>query len=264
MSIINPPSPVPALSPVVDDDSVPDRLLSPPVTPKEQQQEDDVIPPPPQQPLSSFKHVDMPHHRSSSKIFQFHLEREKALPPKFITISSSASKQQPLVITTGRRKKSIPHRSLPPTTADHVFSMDIPVTDLWHLAIQQQKQQMQQQPPRGNHGSGTAQNKKAACSKQRNMTPSATSSCSKKRKAVAAVDQQQQQQQQQEEQHMTSERHVKKAKTDAAAAYDRVDISIDDAQVFDNEWIPSLDAFDKKPGVRVHWKGEMKVLFNCS
>lgn len=56
---------------------------------------------------------------------------------------------------------------------------------------------------------------------------------------------------------LNTERHVKKAKTDAAAAYDNVDITMDDKEVFkeDPEWIPDMDVFESLPHVRVVWKG---------
>jgi hypothetical protein len=58
------------------------------------------------------------------------------------------------------------------------------------------------------------------------------------------------------------ERHVKKAKTDAAAAYDNVDITISDEEAFeDPDWIPDMDAFDNHPTVRVVWKGKKRQFF---
>ncbi|OBZ89313.1 SWIRM domain-containing protein laf2 [Choanephora cucurbitarum] len=55
---------------------------------------------------------------------------------------------------------------------------------------------------------------------------------------------------------LTTERHIKKAKTDAAAAYDRVDISVDDEEVFDDpRWIPDMTVFQRSPAVKVIWKG---------
>lgn len=59
---------------------------------------------------------------------------------------------------------------------------------------------------------------------------------------------------------LNTERHVKKAKTDAAAAYDNVDITMTDEEVFsqDPDWIPDMDAFENLPTVRVVWKGKKK------
>jgi hypothetical protein len=56
---------------------------------------------------------------------------------------------------------------------------------------------------------------------------------------------------------LNTERHVKKAKTDAAAAYDKVDITLSDQQIFkDPQWIPDMDVFENLPSVRVVWKGK--------
>ncbi|KAL7316804.1 hypothetical protein PS15m_003245 [Mucor circinelloides] len=55
---------------------------------------------------------------------------------------------------------------------------------------------------------------------------------------------------------LNTERNVKKSKTDAAAAYDNVDITMSDEAIFeDPEWIPDMEAFDTVPAVRVVWKG---------
>ncbi|KAL0074873.1 hypothetical protein F4703DRAFT_1744597 [Phycomyces blakesleeanus] len=52
------------------------------------------------------------------------------------------------------------------------------------------------------------------------------------------------------------ERYIKKkAKTDAAVAYDQVDIHLEDTSAYEPEWIPSLDVFDRTAHVRVVWKG---------
>ncbi|KAF7727475.1 hypothetical protein EC973_007453 [Apophysomyces ossiformis] len=48
---------------------------------------------------------------------------------------------------------------------------------------------------------------------------------------------------------------TKKAKTTAAAAYDQVDVTVDDALVFDKAWVPSVQVFENRPGVRIVWKG---------
>ncbi|ORZ00121.1 Homeodomain-like protein [Syncephalastrum racemosum] len=53
----------------------------------------------------------------------------------------------------------------------------------------------------------------------------------------------------------SASKEVKKSKTDAAAAYDRVDLSVPDHEVFAEGWMPDMGVFDKKPGVRVIWKG---------
>lgn len=56
---------------------------------------------------------------------------------------------------------------------------------------------------------------------------------------------------------LNTERNVKKSKTDAAAAYDKVDITMSDETIFeDPEWIPDMEAFDTVPAVRVVWKGK--------
>ncbi|KAI7881193.1 Homeodomain-like protein [Mucor mucedo] len=55
---------------------------------------------------------------------------------------------------------------------------------------------------------------------------------------------------------LNTERHVKKSKTDAAAAYDRVDINMSDKDAFQNpQWIPDMNVFHTLPAVRVVWKG---------
>jgi hypothetical protein len=47
----------------------------------------------------------------------------------------------------------------------------------------------------------------------------------------------------------------KKCKTDAAMAFDRVDIEESDHEFYAPEWIPSYHVFDQRP-VRVVWKGK--------
>jgi hypothetical protein len=49
----------------------------------------------------------------------------------------------------------------------------------------------------------------------------------------------------------------KKAKTDAALIYDNLSADSDQATLFRNseEWIPSLEVFNRKPTVRISWKG---------
>jgi hypothetical protein len=55
------------------------------------------------------------------------------------------------------------------------------------------------------------------------------------------------------------QRHYKKQKTDAAAAYDKIDILIPDHEAFtDPAWIPNMAVFDEQPHVRVVWKGKKK------
>lgn len=62
---------------------------------------------------------------------------------------------------------------------------------------------------------------------------------------------------------LNTERNVKKSKTDAAAAYDNVDITMSDETIFqDPEWIPDMEAFDAVPAVRVVWKGK-HFFFGC-
>ncbi|KAI8991724.1 Homeodomain-like protein, partial [Mycotypha africana] len=50
---------------------------------------------------------------------------------------------------------------------------------------------------------------------------------------------------------------VKKSKTDAAAAYDQVDINVSDEEAFkdDPRWIPNMNAFNQASPVQVVWKG---------
>jgi hypothetical protein len=62
---------------------------------------------------------------------------------------------------------------------------------------------------------------------------------------------------------LNTERNVKKSKTDAAAAYDKVDITMSDETIFqDSEWIPDMGAFDTVPAVRVIWKGSPLAIDN--
>lgn len=58
---------------------------------------------------------------------------------------------------------------------------------------------------------------------------------------------------------------IKKAKTDAAAVYDNLTAESDQAVLFLNkeEWIPSLEVFNRKPTVRISWKGNRKRLLFC-
>ncbi|KAI8890011.1 hypothetical protein K501DRAFT_169665 [Backusella circina FSU 941] len=54
----------------------------------------------------------------------------------------------------------------------------------------------------------------------------------------------------------SEQRHIKKAKTDAAMAYDGVDIVVPDSEVFDDPlWIPDMNAFETQTNLRVVWKG---------
>ncbi|KAI8391634.1 uncharacterized protein BYT42DRAFT_557553 [Radiomyces spectabilis] len=55
--------------------------------------------------------------------------------------------------------------------------------------------------------------------------------------------------------HISNDRHIKKAMTDAAAVYDRIDLSLSDEAVMEPQWVPSLEVFDNRPPVRVVWKG---------
>lgn len=60
-----------------------------------------------------------------------------------------------------------------------------------------------------------------------------------------------------------SESTSKKCKTDAAMAFDRVNVEESDHDFFDPEWIPSYQVFDQRP-VRVVWKGkEIISVFSC-
>jgi hypothetical protein len=52
---------------------------------------------------------------------------------------------------------------------------------------------------------------------------------------------------------------TKKCKTDAAMAFDRVNIEESDDQFFESGWIPSYQVFDQRP-VRVVWKGKANLL----
>ncbi|KAI7864757.1 Homeodomain-like protein [Spinellus fusiger] len=47
----------------------------------------------------------------------------------------------------------------------------------------------------------------------------------------------------------------KKSKTDAAIVYDQVDINADEAGIYDIEWIPHMEVFNRKSHIRVTWKG---------
>ncbi|KAI9486217.1 MAG: hypothetical protein EXX96DRAFT_646069 [Benjaminiella poitrasii] len=58
---------------------------------------------------------------------------------------------------------------------------------------------------------------------------------------------------------LNTERHVKKAKTDAAAAYDQVDITMSDEQVFEPEWVPDMNALERHSPTIV-WKGTPLVI----
>lgn len=60
---------------------------------------------------------------------------------------------------------------------------------------------------------------------------------------------------------LNTERHVKKSKTDAAAAYDRVDITIPDQTVFqdDPKWIPNMKVFENNCKIKVNWKGKNSI-----
>ncbi|KAI9314823.1 hypothetical protein BX666DRAFT_1963870 [Dichotomocladium elegans] len=50
-------------------------------------------------------------------------------------------------------------------------------------------------------------------------------------------------------------RHSKKARTDAAMAYDSMDITLPEIEVFSPDWIPNLAVFDDKPPPSIRWKG---------
>ncbi|CAO3686484.1 unnamed protein product [Umbelopsis ramanniana] len=52
---------------------------------------------------------------------------------------------------------------------------------------------------------------------------------------------------------------TKKCKTDAAMAFDRVNVEESDDQFFESGWIPSYQVFDQRP-VRVVWKGKEKKI----
>lgn len=56
---------------------------------------------------------------------------------------------------------------------------------------------------------------------------------------------------------------MKKAKTEAASVYDGLSAECDQATVFLNkeEWIPSLEVFNRRPTVRISWKGKISIIF---
>lgn len=55
---------------------------------------------------------------------------------------------------------------------------------------------------------------------------------------------------------------MKKAKTEAASVYDSLSAECDQATVFLNkeEWIPSLEVFNRRPTVRISWKGKISII----
>ncbi|KAI7906291.1 uncharacterized protein BX663DRAFT_428168 [Cokeromyces recurvatus] len=53
---------------------------------------------------------------------------------------------------------------------------------------------------------------------------------------------------------LNTERHVRKAKTDAAAAYDSVDITVSDEEALEPEWVPNMNVFNHSLPTVV-WKG---------
>jgi hypothetical protein len=55
---------------------------------------------------------------------------------------------------------------------------------------------------------------------------------------------------------------IKKAKTSAAYVYDSVTAETDQSELFMNneEWIPKLEVFDRRPTVRIQWKGNCITL----
>lgn len=64
---------------------------------------------------------------------------------------------------------------------------------------------------------------------------------------------------------------IKKAKTSAAYIFDNLSADMDQSAIFLNkeEWIPKLEVFDRRPSVRISWKGKQKgstntiPFFNC-
>lgn len=56
------------------------------------------------------------------------------------------------------------------------------------------------------------------------------------------------------------EQIITKAKTSAAYVYDSLRADVDQSAVFLNseEWIPKVDVFDRRPMVRISWKGILK------
>lgn len=125
---------------------------------------------------------------------------------------------------TNNKKKSTPKKSLPPTTRGY-FTMD----------LQKVLKKVSRKRPRMSDSTvtQTASTSASAAAAATIQPIFSTSSI------------------------LNTERHVKKAKTDAAAAYDCVDISIPDNIVFQNDpkWIPNMKIFEQKP-VKVNWKGK--------
>ncbi|KAI9323830.1 hypothetical protein BX666DRAFT_1890808 [Dichotomocladium elegans] len=214
----------------------------------------------------------------STKVFQFHMERSKAIPvtrarvihqqrlsskkpstrvveqPTMTITSALASfstPQTPQAVPRHQprpRTKQTPVRSIDPKNSEGAFSLligPVQITQLKNQLLvpsQQQQQHHQQQRKRCISNVDPDDDKN-----DKHMTQQPTN--------LGKENNQQQQQQQ----HMTvktssADRHMKKAKTEAAAAYDTIAIHEPESLVFDPEWIPRMDAFTERP-LRVVWKG---------
>lgn len=184
----------------------------------------------------------------AKKVFAFHAERKQAMP----CLATAAENHPmythrvilPLPHTSSSRNKqtsALPQESLPPkkrTTYRKVCpTPGCPPDTEDAFAFLMTPQAIQAQTRRSLQEQTTIT---AAAKRKRTDSQSSTTSSSSTTAAPSSHKQQ-------------SDRHIKKARTDAAMAYDKLDLSVADTLVYDHNWIPNKDALNHK--VKVNWKG---------
>ncbi|KAG2227497.1 hypothetical protein INT45_007523 [Circinella minor] len=182
-------------------------------------------------------------------------------------LSSPATSAATLTIPTSRIKE-MPHRSLSPDAAEHVFSLYFNAEQVRQYSMQamsqkngQRQQQLQLPQDRGKHAyclDLSNKNNDTYCLTA-GYPNSNNSNNNEETKALLKDDQLSRMTSKRpfaSTLASTADRHMKKSRTEAAAAYDRVDVTVDDILVYDPEWVPLYDVFDRKPNVRPTYKGK--------
>ncbi|CDH57502.1 hypothetical protein RO3G_05761 [Lichtheimia corymbifera JMRC:FSU:9682] len=231
----------------------------------------------------------------NSKVFQFHLERSKAIPTWSNTTSTTSLKVKPSKPINKAQRRHTPYTKpngdydrkqsnishLPPSPPSSSASSPQPSStaddvELMNVKTAIPTARTKQRPVRSIDPS-SSENAFALCFGAAQVRLYAQQQMARKHARIDAINDPNKEGSDNNalmtnksdtrnvgskvDQHMTKattstqqDRHMKKAKTEAAVAYDNIDIHVPDSQVFDPEWMPSFDVFNEKP-VRVVWKG---------
>lgn len=200
--------------------------ISPPVTPKDFLNEEDAIVQDQSKDFLLLPPIDHDLHRKSNV-------------KKFCRAMAESNKQVAIPFKPND-KKAIPQKSLSPSTQG-AFTMDL-FQDVLLLLADGVKDGNNPSP----HFHSSELSRKRRNETHLDMTESPPVTPGQPSFSTSSI--------------LNTECHVKKSKTDAAAAYDRVDITIPDQQVFqdDPKWVPNMNAFNRKQ-VKVNWKGKVTL-----